>query len=129
MSKENKMMRSALLMLGVVGLAGTVASCGGSSCAPARLQTSWTVTANGAPVSCAQAGATEVDFIIDSMEVPFPCSDLGDVSPAFAAGSRSVSLELRDGSQNVLSKLGPMPITFGCGETVDLGGVEFSLTP
>jgi hypothetical protein len=98
-------------------------------CDPAKLQFTWSITANGAPVSCAMAGATEVDAIIDTMEVPFTCSDLGDTTPEFAAGPHSVSLELRDGSQNVLSKLGPMPITFNCGETVNLGGVEFSLTP
>jgi hypothetical protein len=87
------------------------------------------VSANGVSVSCAQAGASEVDFIIDSMEAPFACTALSGQSPDFSAGTHSVSLELRDSSQNVLSKLGPMSVRFGCGEVVDLGGVDFSLTP
>ena len=98
-------------------------------CADATLSASWTLTANGAPVSCAQAGATEVDFIIDTMEVPFQCTALQGTTPTFAAGTHSVSFELRDAAMNVLSKLAPMSETFQCGEDRNMGSIEFSLTP
>jgi hypothetical protein len=98
-------------------------------CGPAQLQLSWSLTANGAPVSCAQAGAAEVDAIIDAMEVPFTCPALSGTTPQFAAGAHSVSFELRDSSMNVLSQLPPMTLNFACGEVKNIGSVEFSLTP
>ena len=107
-SKGHRQGWTGAVMLGLLALGATAGGCGGGgsapppSCPPAALHTSWSVSANGVPVSCAMAGATEVDFIIDAMEVPFPCTDLVDTSPDFDAGPHSVSLELRDLSQNVL---------------------------
>ena len=123
------------LAVGLLALAGALQGCGGGGggspgvCTTALLQASWTITGNGAPLSCAQAGASEVDIIVDAMEKPFTCEAHSGVTPDFPPGTHSVTLELRDSSQNVLSRLGPMDVSFACGDVVDLGTVEVSLTP
>ena len=120
-------------VVGVLALAGALQGCGGGGsshgpCNTAALQASWAITGNGVAVSCAQAGASEVDLIIDSMEVNFDCNAHFGSTPDFGPGTHQVTLELRDSSQTVLSRLGPMTESFGCGEVIDLGTVEFSLT-
>jgi len=70
-----------------------------------------------------------VDILADSMEAPFSCDAHFGVTPDFPPGTHTVTLELRDSSQNVLSRLGPMNESFACGDVIDLGTVEFSLTP
>jgi hypothetical protein len=45
------------------------------SCGRAQLQASWSITGGGVPISCAEAGAAEVDLIVDAMEVPVSCDD------------------------------------------------------
>jgi hypothetical protein len=132
MSNVFRGVRSGLVMLGVVALAGGLAGCGGGSpppCQTAAITLSWFVSANGQAVSCAQAGASEVDVIVDQMEVPLPCSALSGTTPEFDAGTHTITLELRDSAQNVLSRLPAMNFSFQCGELKNLGTVEFSLTP
>jgi len=127
-------LRGGLMVLGILSLGGLLQGCfggGGGSpqtvCGAAQLQASWSITGGGVPISCAEAGAAEVDLIVDAMEVPVSCDAHAGATPFFAPGTHSVTLELRDSSQNVLSRLGPMTEDFLCDDVIDLGEVVFPL--
>jgi hypothetical protein len=122
-------------VLGLLALGSVLSGClvsdssppPASTCGDAQLQASWSITGGGAAISCAQAGASEVDLIVDAMEVPVSCDAHFGATPFFAPGTRTVTLELRDSSQNVLSRLGPMTEHFLCNDVIDLGEVVFPL--
>jgi hypothetical protein len=101
------------------------------ACGPGAVHASWTITANGSPISCAQAGAAEVDITVDStMVAPFTCTALSGTTPAIDGGiTHNISLSLLDSSGNVLSQTQTMSLPVRCDTTEDIGNVELSLTP
>jgi hypothetical protein len=118
-----------LAVLGVGVLASTAIGCGGGgSCASGSITAEWTVTSNGAAISCTQAGATEVDINVNNMSVTFACDDHVDTTPAVVGGvTHQVSLGLFDSSGNTLSQTQTMGLFVPCGTDVDIGNVLLSI--
>jgi hypothetical protein len=123
-------------VLGLAGLlvaAALVQGCGGNSggaCFPGRIQTTWILTENGAPVQCAPGD--EVDLIVDGLtaDPAFQCSAHTGISPEVEGGvSHAVSLKLFDGNNNLLSQTGIMSLFVSCNSVTNTPQVDFSLTP
>jgi hypothetical protein len=103
---------------------------GGGACADGAISTSWVLTENNQPVTCAPGDEVDLRVDTDAMTKTFPCSDLQGVSPAVTGGvSHNVSLKLFDKDGNVLSQTGTMALFVPCGTTQPTPKVTFSLTP
>lgn len=102
----------------------------GSVCADGAISTSWVLTENNQPVTCAPGDEVDIRIDTDAMTKTFACSDLQGVSPPVTGGvSHQVSLKLFDKDGNVLSQTGTMALFVPCGATQPTPKVTFSLTP
>jgi hypothetical protein len=102
------------------------------TCAPGAVKAEWTVEANGASVSCTQAGAAEVDITVDdtTMVASFSCDAHTGTTPTITGGvSHTISVSLLDSGGNVLSQTQSMGQSIPCGTVVDIGNVPLSITP
>jgi hypothetical protein len=130
-------LREGLVALGVVGAAFLLPGCFVDSgpgpapvCGAGTITVGWFVTANNTSISCAQAGASEVDIIVDGMTAPFDCNGHVGTTPAVSGGANhNVSLVLLDGAGNNLSQTPQNSVFVPCSTDVDLGNIELSLTP
>lgn len=103
---------------------------GGGACADGAISTTWALTENNQPVTCAPGDEVDMRIDTDAMTVTFPCSALQGTSPAVTGGvSHNVSLKLFDKDGNVLSQTGTMALFVPCGTTQATPKVTFSLTP
>jgi hypothetical protein len=123
-----------LMALGCVGAALLLPGCFVDSsppppvCGPGTITVGWFVTANNTSISCAQAGATEVDIIVDgTMTAPFNCNDHVATTPGLSAGNHSVAIDLLDSGGNPLSQAPAVTVQV-CNANTDLGNIELSLT-
>jgi hypothetical protein len=98
-------------------------------CSPGMISTTWSLTENGQPVSCAPGDEVGMRVDTDDMTVTFQCSAMQGVSPPVSGGNHSVSFKLFDKDGNVLSQTGTMTLAVACGATQPTPKVTFSLTP
>jgi hypothetical protein len=124
-----------LTLFALAALAATAAGCGGGHshgqvvCGTGAVFATWTITAGGAAVSCAQVGATEVDINVDNMSAPFSCNDHQGTTPEVVGGvTHNVSLSLLDSGGNVLSQTQTMGLLVHCDTVEDIGDVELSVS-
>jgi hypothetical protein len=118
------------------GIAVTV-PCGGTytlptidfACASGAVDLAWTISANGGALTCAQAGAAEVDIVIDGTTSAVNCSDMEDMLSVPGGVNHTVSATLRDSGGNELSSVTPMTVFVPCATTYTFPVIDFSLTP
>jgi hypothetical protein len=101
----------------------------GGVCADGAISTTWSLTENNQPVSCAPGDEVDLRIDTDAMTVTFACNLMQGTSPAIPAGNHQVSLKLFDKDGNVLSQTGTMTLNVPCGTTQATPKVTFSLTP
>jgi hypothetical protein len=99
------------------------------ACASGAVDVAWTVSASGATVSCEQAGATEVDIVVDGSTTAVNCTDMEDTFSVPGGVNHTVSATLRDSSGNELSSVSPMTVFVSCNMTYTFPPIDFSLTP
>jgi hypothetical protein len=100
------------------------------SCAPSQIKTTWSLSQNGQPVSCAAGDEVDLRIDTDAMTVTFPCSAMMGTSPNVTGGvSHNVSLKLFDKNGVLLSETGVMSLQVPCGTVQSTPKVDFSLTP
>ena len=131
-------LQAGVLGLGLLGAIVVVPGCFGGDgggppppapvCDDGAIRLMWDLSENGQTVECAQGD--EVDVTVDSMVVTFACADHVDTTPLIAGGvAHSVSLQLYDAGNVLLSQTGVMNIPVGCDQTAVAQSVDFSLTP
>jgi hypothetical protein len=121
-----------LALLGVTATALATSGCivdTTSGCASSAVDVKWGVSANGGALSCAQAGATEVDIYVDGSTFQFNCNDYEDVIAVAGGVNHTVSAALFDSSGATLSSVTSMTVFVPCGATYVFPTIDFSLTP
>ncbi len=130
-------LREGLVALGLLGAAIVVPGCfvetshPSNVCGDSTITVGWFVTGNGSSLSCAQAGATEVDIRVDTdlMVQQFDCNAHVGTTPTFAGGvNHNVSVALLDSAGNLLSVTPERSVFVPCDTNTDLGNIELSLT-
>jgi hypothetical protein len=121
-----------LALLGATAMALATSGCivdNPSGCAPGAVDVAWSVSANGAVISCAQAGASEVDIYVDGTTFQFNCNDHEDVISVAGGVNHTVSATLFDSSGNNLSSVSSMTVFVPCNTTYAFPAIDFSITP
>jgi len=88
---------------------------------------SWTISRQGASITCDQAGAATLEIDVGDQKFPFTCSDGSATSPPVAPGTYPVTLRLLDAQGTALSVTQTMPVAIPAGKLVALGSVPFEV--
>jgi hypothetical protein len=134
MSNVFRGVRSGLVMLGVVAVAG-LAGCGGGSPPPPAcnldsfITTTWSLEQGGQTVECLPGDVVSLRVDDNTMIADFDCSAHAGTTPAIEGGvTHSVSFQLTDASGKVLSQTGEMPLFVPCGAAQATPHVVFPVT-
>jgi hypothetical protein len=129
-SGKSEFRGKALKVLGLVGVMSAAAflqACGGGT-PSGRIRATWSLTENGASVSCRAGDEVDVRVDTDAMTIPFACSDGVGITPEVSCGvSHVVSLSLYDADGNLLSSTGTMNVLVPCGVIQDTPPVVFEV--
>jgi hypothetical protein len=122
---------SGLVMLGVVGLGGALAGCGGggapppATCDDGTISTTWSLQQNGSPVDCA-TGDNVTITVDDTMSMTYDCLSHGATTPSVQGGvNHAIAFDLRDAGGNLLSSTNDMSIFVPCGTVAQTPDVTF----
>lgn len=118
----------ALIVTGLGAM--TLSGCGGGGCHNNNVAVSWTVVdASNNVFHCEDVGAATVVMNMGGMSTSFSCNQYQGVTASVRAGTYSTSFQLLDAGGNVLSQAPAMDVTVsGCG-TINVGQIDFEVTP
>jgi hypothetical protein len=131
-------MKRGVAVAGLLAVAGLAQGCiietssgPPATCGPSNITFDWVITANGISRSCAQVGGDTVSIMVDDMTMiaDFQCSAFAGTTDLVAPGKHTITMGLFDSAGNTLSELAATNVNVPCDSVLDLGTVEFSLTP
>jgi hypothetical protein len=91
------------------------------------LGASWTISRQGATVTCDQAGAATLEIDVGDQKFPLTCSDGKGITPPVTPGIYPVTFRLLDAQGNALSVTQTMSVAVPAGKLVDLGTIPFDV--